>query len=617
VTTTRIGTVRVEAWPDEPATLPIRDDELIPQSMGSRYSDPVWKFFDPEDESQSRDRRCQLQIDWDGYPAFAVVGERFSRVLRDYAYARLGYTRHFFSGQAVTRRPKPISVITEVRTVARFLGYAMLTRFGEGLVETHDASELCFDDLCEAARTYDGERIHSILVLKRLAAKRFCAYFGRSVDWKSQDIGTLEWRGQETEARAEPENRFVALPELYFGRISDRVIADVKQFLGALGEPAMDETAIGTDGPNWVLDTDPGFRERWDRFEPKPGRGQQGFKGLHARDRCLLEVARRARIAAEIATSLYTGARLSELTSLRPGCLAREGQNWVVHGTVKKHKPLVRRAHQDRWFAPPCLVDAIHALEALAKLTGSKYLFIGWNNSTLPYRHWRQYLGKYVDVEGRWSDWPVTAHVLRNTLALQFVLHEVGYPAISVQLHHTFDRLGTTINAITGTYGNIDQTLAVQAAIKARKRLIEEVFHPDARIAGPGAVQHKVFIRTLFAGLSANDVDLTLDAMAEREEAPFIDMGLNICTLGSKNAAEKTPCRGDRKDCEALECEHARILPKHTLNWKRRLEANERMRGDPAMAHAWPKLDEQIARDKAVVASMTSAAETDSSAEPV
>lgn len=579
----------------------------VPRSQGSQIADATWSFLDETNERQSAYAAGTWKIHWDTVE-LRVLGNDFVEFLREFAVARIGFNRQFFGYYGSKAEVNPRTLKRDVRYVSRFLALAMLHRFGD-YAEAHSAFELGFDDLQSAAAEF--RRNTTLLCgLRHLAEPLLLAHFDRTLNWKRADVDRLAWEEEDagtTEApHGEPWNQsFDSIPSVLWGRLSNRAISDVKQFLRAIDIGPEDTTPVG-ETQSWVLDEVATFSARWRdalaRPRPKRIAGTDQFREIYP-------VLYRARSAAELVIAMYTGARLSELRSFKVGCCRKRGADWVVHGTVIKHRPLSDPVDCDVWLVARCVVDAVRVLEEVnalsskprARLFGAKTC-----STTELYKRWQEYvvsLSFEIDPGGRWPDLRINQQKLRNSLALELNLVGVGYPAISYQLQHDFEALGHWVDVVTGHYGGIGKWAPVQAAVRARERVLREVFHPDAIIAGLGAEAHKSRVREYFRGQTADEIDRALYAMSFREGVSFVDVGLAVCAQRGPKDGD-TPCRGQMSQCVPQKCGRALIPITRKRNWKQSLEADQQRRNNPAYAHAWSRLDEAIAEKQEVIASL-------------
>ena len=274
--------------------------------------------------------------------------------------------------------------------------------------------------------------------------------------------------------------------------------------------------------------------------------------------------------------------------------------------------------NRESWVATPIMRDAIAVLRHTARLVGSSYLFhraTSREDRPVAYLFPRMVLNKYlaiVDPDARW--WkalgdPLAAkvlhpHMMKESLAYELRKADCGIPAITAQLQHK-SNLDKRINPITVGYGSIDRLAVAQAIRDANMAYAWELYHPDSRRLGGGAVALTERLRAKFEGYAS--LDRTEQEVFAHFVAdglpPLADVGLGYC-LGRRKIQRdgqeiNPPCVGSLRR-NPVDCSNGIIPLSKKPIWIKLAKENRARSADPELFHlkevcgAMAKLAEKV-----------------------
>lgn len=593
--------------------------ESLPISGRSRYGDDVWSWQDSSNLRLNQYSKATLTINWAKYRTRLDLSPEIIADLKKYALLRYAHSKAVFP--QTMKNAHPASITREVVTVASFLSHVRRHMMEEVDVWINSLSEIEVTDLEGALSTYPMKASKCLRkALRYLGGESFGRHLacGR-LRWNEHDITALEWKFKEPES-------YQRLPEGAFRLLSNAGTADVKQFLLAIGFEPQDTTKIGREG-NLYLSEFGNFREFFKEYtEFRVALKRKEDRSVISKYTAwvaslgdavgrLAKLVDRARMAAQVIVTMYTGGRASELGSFKTECLQRRGDVWVMVGTLIKHQDIHAPVDQDDWVAIPIVRDAVRALQELARVAGSGYLFHGIRRARVEERSMsamhlsRRRLTPYlrlVDAEKKWEHLCPHAHQFRNSIVFEMRKAGLGLPFITYQLKHLFNELEGSANDTSLIYGGIGGEAVQRAVEEANLEALREIYHPDSPVAGGAAEELRRRRAAYFQGMAVQgvQVDDVLRFLAREGGMPLTDVGLGYCQGKKKinvdGVKKDPPCIGGLR-CNPLRCEHG-IIPKHKRSaWKTLSVENRRRAQDPEFAHAKAELEEAAEEAEAVV----------------
>lgn len=586
----------------------INFSETLPVSKKSKYGDSVWSWEDNSNPRLKAYSRSNLVIDWEHFGTLYNLTPSIIDDLKKYAFFRLNYSIVVFPD--TMKNDHPYAVVEQVRVFSRFLSHLRLSlSVGEKSL-INKLSDIEVQDLRDCLENYPGRQDSRLKpILSNLASETLSRHFDCGViKWNKQDVASLPWKKR----KPVPYER---LPEKLFSFLSNNATADVKQFLKALKIKTQDKSPIGGK-PNIFLQSFSNFdcvferyvkyrNDLWEKDRYSATQFVLWARRVDVRIGQIEHLVERARYAARIIIMLYTGARHSEYAGFKLNCLRRKDENWVIAGTVIKHRDINAPSEKDEWVAIPIVRDAVHALKELARVVNSEFLFHNTYILTTVKQDFldsdqvsqgvRKYID-FVDAEGEWEGVKPHPQQFRNSLAFEMRKASLGLPFITYQLKHAYNAIERTISDTTLGYGSIGSNAVHKAIADAHLAVLSEIYHPDSPVSGGGAEQHKKRREAYFEGMvhRGMTIDEVLLHLAVEGGMPLTDVGLGYCQgQGAKIMVDgvKTdpPCTGGLR-CNPVVCRNA-IIPKHKLPaWEKSLAENQARADDPAFAYARPQL---------------------------
>jgi hypothetical protein len=330
-------------------------------------------------------------------------------------------------------------------------------------------------------------------------------------------------------------------------------------------------------------------------------------------------------MAAQCVIGLYTGGRFSELTSLKLGCRDRKDGFNVVSGRVFKTKSAYDFS-DETWVAIDAVLDAVEALEALAPIKASNYLFSPTNliagtasddeqgcNMAYSYSGFHKSMIKYfgkINCNGLFDDWVFNSHQFKHSLTRQMIKAHLGMPFISFQLKHMYDQVSSLPAEVTIAYGNSAALLQSQMAgfflSEFKRQKVEKIFSPSSTISGGGARDFSERRQDYFEGMMGagyTDSEI-IDQLGRLTDAVFANVGLGYCTgrKADPGGDKNLPCIGQLR-CNPNQCKNAVIAEEHVPGWKAVRDDNFRMLNDPRFFYGKEQFQLAIAEADEVIAS--------------
>ncbi|MBP0597761.1 hypothetical protein J8I26_06590 [Herbaspirillum sp. LeCh32-8] len=591
-----------------------------PVSIHSKFGDRCWYFKDSKNPRMAYVSDGELTLDW--WPERADVStdvpEATMQLLKIFAFLYL------YAPATVGIKRKQLESANNPKTVVQALYYALLffahihsksELIGGTLPPAESPSEITAEHIRESLRDWElgtGAELRRVLTyLASDVIKKICHGFAPA--WTAADIETMDFKPSVPRDRSN-----IVLPAPLFRLISNSATDDVTGFLRFIGEG----TASGVPGVipppfdnlksqgQLIFETYSECRSAHSAFlyeySPAPyGQGKHAKSNVLKSCGCTLgdvwDYIRRVHEAACSVIGLYTGARYSDLTGFKIGCLQQIRGAWYLVGTHIKHESLDKPADNDIWPAIPAMRDALKCLELICSISGNQYLLSTPNtafdggqaySSTGLSAALTRYV-RTIDTSGTWANIPISTQRCRNTLAHQLARADLGLPYISYHLKHMHSALRSTIPQVTLTYGSIPEMVFEKALSRpmAQFELAKSLYHPDAPVAGGGAEQFKRDRKQYFEGKMAEGMTVD-DILAEisKQQMPFSSVGMGYC-LGKRDiknkdgTVQKPPCIGSLQ-CAPDKCGNALITMSHVGVWKKVEFQNKELAARPDMQHA-------------------------------
>lgn len=332
-------------------------------------------------------------------------------------------------------------------------------------------------------------------------------------------------------------------------------------------------------------------------------------------------------MASQCVVGLYTGGRFSELTSLRMGCRSKADGYNLVTGKVFKTKSAADLSDES-WVAIDAVIDAVEALEALAPIKGSSYLFSQNNLMTgadmdngaegkkgYSYSGFHVAMKKYftkIDRGETFAGWVFNSHQFKHSLTRQMIKANLGMPYISYQLKHVYDQALSLPSEATMVYGNSAALLQSQMVgfflSEFKKQKVEKIFSPKSVVSGGGAREfaqrrQDYFEGMMGAGFTKPEI---MGELGRLTDAVFANTALGYCS-GRKDdpgGSEGAPCIGQLR-CNPNQCKNAVITDEHIPGWKAVRDHNMEMLNDPRFFYGKEQFEAAVAEATGVIASLT------------
>lgn len=601
-------------------------------SKNVRFGDDYWPLHDPENPRLKNYTEAGLAISWknDKSTAYAALPWATIQVVKLFAFLYLHAPAIVCSRRRGNSRNHPQTVAQAVKPLLSFLAHVHEKSLLEGgaLPLAESLRDVSVRHLRESLRDWNfgrGSDLRRVLIyLASPAIKEACMGFAPS--WTPTDIRSLSFK--ESEARDDYEPVF---PNPLFRLISNTATDDVTGFLRFVGEtPASDAPGLipssfeNLDGPA-IFPAYVEYREQ--EFARHRSGGVTYGNGFQAKRNQLerlgctasefLQYIRRVHEASCSLIALYTGARYSDLTGFKSGCLQRIRGMWFLVGTHIKHEDIDKPTDQDLWPAIPAMRDALRCLELITDVTKNDYLISGLNTveqgcgrayspSGLAQALIR-YIGR-IDEEGTWAEIQVSPHRCRHTLGHQLARADLGLPFIAHQLKHLHSALRAAPPQVTLMYGGIAD-LKFERAAQAPKlhlELAKSLYDPDSPLAGGGSEEFSQRRKQYFEGMQASG--LTKDEIIRGLAAkaiPFSSVGMGYCLgrrqIKNKDGSTQKPACSGSLQCSPESCPNALITRQHTHLWKKVEKQNAELAERPEMRHARAELLEKSNRAKAIL----------------
>lgn len=602
-------------------------------SKNVRFGDNDWPLYDPENPRLKNYAEAALCISWQSYQnaVYAALPPATLQVIKLFAFLYLHTPAILCTRRKGTGRNHPYTVCQLIKQLLAFLSHVHEKSLlvGGTLPPAESLHGVSVRHLRESLRDWDSGRgvdlRRALIYLASPVIKDACGNFAPS--WTASDIRSLSFKEAERRDDYEP-----VFPNPLFRLISNTATDDVTGFLRFVGEtPASDAPGAippafeNLDGPA-IFQTYIEYRERdYARQHSKGnvtyGNGFQTKKNQLKRLGCtageVLSYIRRVHEASCSLIALYTGARYSDLTGFKSGCLQRIRGMWFLVGTHIKHEDIDKPTDQDLWPAIPAMRDALRCLELFTTFTKNNFLISGLNTAeegcgrAFSPGGLTQALARYIvqiDVDGTWVDIQVSPHRCRHTLGHQLARADLGLPFIAHQLKHLHSALRATPPQVTLMYGGIAD-LKFERATQAPKlhfELAKSLYDPNSPLAGGGSEEFSQRRKEYFEGMQASGMttDEIIQGLAAKA-IPFSSVGMGYCLgrreIKNKDGSTQKPACSGSLQCSPESCPNALITRQHAHLWKKVGQQNAELAERPEMQHARVELLEKSNRAKAIL----------------
>jgi integrase len=603
----------------------------LPISSESFFGSDNWNFADDKKIRLNSVIAAKLTIPWATYSTYDPdidTGDHRSAFLPPQIIYELKVFAFFYlklPSVFSTRGPqsiKPQTVVTTIRVLVRLFSDIYQSHLLRGISLTAQSSHIrslsniSLNDLrCALKRSdrADGRELKKGLRL--LATPVLREYFSEGpLAWNDHDVISLEFR-----FNSKRQDYIRAMPNELFRFLSNSACADILGFIHLLGLKPYDN-ALATKSSQ-IISFEGNGRAMFEdyvviRDKDRKAQARSGIKSHYTQSerkaftsiygisvKEFFAYLYRVQRAAYTVIGLYTGARYSDMTSFKTGCIENRQGCYVLIGTHTKHEDLTAEEDVDIWPAIPIMRDALQCLEEISRITFNPYLIsgcetvaVGKTPQPLSLNGFASAINTYlaeIDESKRWVHWHINPHQLRHTLAYQLARADVGLIFIAHQMKHLYTALNALPPNTTLMYGNIGE-LKQQRAMQMEPAYIEaakELYSPQQPVAGGGAEEFKQRRKMYFEGMAASG--WTEDELIEhlaRQGLPFASVGIGYCggkreRLLKDGTKEVPPCLGSLQ-CNPATCAQAVITRTHLPQWQKILEQNDALACDKRMAHA-------------------------------
>lgn len=587
---------------------PDADLDKIRVSALSLAYDAVWDFTVDLTHRPRTVSNAKLRLDWSKYGFSLPLRRELQKIFCLYYKAPKLFGRH--------DSVKPNSFCAMMARCNDFLDDVLRETSSHTLIGS--LAQLDPADLAAAAARHSGRSHFDIrrglrIVFSQQAAKAL----GVTLAVTQQDIKRLSFPSSTKPAVSSANAGGSYFPDELFSALSDAATSRVLDFLTRLNIPCEDTSCHPFNAPSEIEaipDFPKGFEiyEQWRRTNKRvpissrsEGALREDLRKAGVRMGAMNNYLSEVNTAAQCVIALYSGARFSELTSLKVGCLSSRDNVPCIIGRQFKTKSDNNLA-DDSWIAVPAVADAVHALEALARIKNKTYLFSsletakgdGLRGSDLSYTctGFINSLRIFISAAGLaelFSNNRVNTHVFRHSLIRQMIKVKLGLPYISYHMKHLHSRLVRLPSDVTLAYGNAARLLqSTTAGIhldEIRREFARKLYDPDSLVQGGAARQFHERRKAYFEGMVGSGLtkeEIIADLAATFGSA-FVNVGLGYCTgrRGDSSDAEAPPCIGSLR-CNPSRCANAIITKDHASAWKKVYIENVKMARDPRFSYA-------------------------------
>lgn len=602
-------------------------DVNVSISNKSKFKDNIWDFTDADKQRLNSVGDSKLKLDWSRYKD--LVSSELIESTKVVCYFFIKNPKIFSRRNTTQRGYKHNTIVQKFKIFLTFLEKVCLSNTVELLNNQKvtiisSLSSLSLSEIRAEAILISKNTTEIKSVLKAFCNPTIQKYLPSKVTWNTADINRLKFAKIQKDKTVENFSD-QPLDDKIFSFLSKEATQDVLVFLELLGIESAYNIEKNFDTNQKIKKYKNNFIEMFSsyidiRVEDRKYSLQLGKRrtrsinhiefrakyGIAAKE--FLNDLQRFHRAAIFIFCLYIGVRYSEAVSFKSNCLEeiKEGL-WVVRGTITKNEDVNKLEGTVEWVACPIVRDAVKVLEEFQRFTFNSYIIsptysVYLNQKDLPYSNeaLNSLLNDYknqVDKEDRFkaSEYTISSHRLRHSIARQLIKAKLGIPYISNHLKHIHSQIMQAqnyINNVTISYGNISKELFNNATTiqKVKKEVVYDLYHPDSPVAGKNSDAFKERRKAFFQGMQADGMTIEeiLDYLAVKG-VPFADVGLGYCggkkdiVLANGNK-EKPPCIGQLK-CNPTRCHNA-IIPKNKVaHWKNVYKHSKGMLINPLFSH--------------------------------
>lgn len=609
---------------------------------GVKFGDVIWDFTDQKNERKNSIPNSRMKFKW--LEIEKKLGKTMTQDLKFLTYFIIIAPSIFGFGSSCKIQTWQPRIIKTCNVIEEILITEQLNKDFKEEINTFCLGDLKlkkFQDIVIHATRINDLKI----ILKAITNPYIQRYFLKPVNWTVADVANLNLstlpKGNFKELASTP------LDEQFYIEIIKQVTRDIVKFKSAMRMPIRTtltkviEQSIVAEALDYNFQA--AFKcyveilERDRLYSLK--RGKRGSNSANLRRKFPIEFKisvadfnayiKNIHSASIIAILLFTGVRYSELISLKKGCIQKRNDVYVMKGTVTKHRSESLPSDIDEWVAIPIVRDAIEILECIQTLTKNTYLvaplrgvYLDQKDLPLSIQGLNKILNLYIlnnsSANSKLEKFAknmqlnkITTHRLRHSLAQQLVRGRLGLPYISYHFKHVNSAVVAynQVSNVTLGYGGISKEVLHSATSlrSAKKELFEQIYSPNAVVAGGGNAQEFMKRKTeYFQGLMVNDEEVE-DIIEDLQEQslPFLDVGLGYCG-GRKDIVlqdgtkQAPPCIGQLK-CNPVDCGNA-VIPKSKVPiWKKVHDDAVKKLNDESYAYLEVELKEIIGRAERVI----------------
>lgn len=608
-------------------------------SAFSVFGDVTWQLHDPENERLRAYNPSECNIIWAGRGAegsYLRLPEGMVNLLKLFAFLYLRAPALVIRRSKRSGENHPVTVASLLDALQSFfeLLYEKSRIDGGSLPPVRSFVDITPRHIRAtlagvSGRTRDLKR--GLLAMTSHALEIACG--SPAVGWTASDIENISFKAPKS--RTDYQRVF---PNAMFRLVSNAATDDLVGFLSFIGEQPVSSSAGHIPEPfagiancgSAVFQAYVSYRQVSTAYVRERETAREYGEGRDAKREELerygvtaeqvLKYITRVRDAACSLIALYTGARYTELTGFKAGCLRQIAGMWFLVGTEIKQEDLQRPLDSDLWPAIPAIRDAVRCLEVLQEVTRNRFLICSlWTarpGGDRPYSvngltHALDRYLRIVDTTGAWDDVIVSPHRCRHTLAHQLARADVGLVFIAYQMKHLHSALKAVPPQVTLMYGGISD-LKMERAVEASNHqyeLAKALYDPDSPIAGGGADEFKERRKQYFEGMMASgrskeDIILGL----AKTGVGLSSVGMGFCSgrreLRLKDGTtEKPPCVGSLQ-CSPEFCKNALITKLHEPLWRKVETQNLELADRKDMQYAREELLRKVKIARGVLAEL-------------
>ncbi len=593
-------------------------------SVLSRAKDLVWDFTDDSlDRARSIDE-TRLRVNWGHWRISPKMLVELQTIFLFYIKVPIWF--------GVKKNPKPQTLVPKVKVACGFLERLL---DAESLYDLDiSLADLAIGDCEKSIAQYSRNRTSLGASLKLIFSAGAGKLIGRDMQIDAKTNLRLKTALCQTREVESSKKKDRWLSDQQFSEASYSSLARVQDFLKRMKLPVLNDSVYEYSPPSNFEKYD--FRHVFEMYAEHRVSYVNGNRARDIEDRLesmgsritdVSDYLKEVNMASQCVIGLYIGGRFSELASLKFGCRGIKDGIPVVSGRVYKTKS-ANDISDDTWVAIDVVRDAVEALEALAPVKGSEYLFSAANLTTgassndgsesqkgYSYSGFHVAMKRYfkiVNRDGLFNNWVFNSHQFKHSLTRQMVKAHLGMPYISFQLKHMYDEVQRLPAEVTMAYGNSASLLQSQMAgffmTEFKREKITQIFSPSSPISGGGALDFAERREMYFEGMTSagySNAEI-IDELGRLTDAVFVNVGLGYCTgrKADPGGSKDVPCIGQLR-CNPNQCKNAVIAEEHIPAWEAVKAANVKMIEDPRFFYGKEQFKTAIAEAESVIASFS------------